>query len=520
MVTDDASSDTGTLNSWGLSFTCGGYADNGDDCDDSDAAITVEQTFYSDLDGDGYGDPATGQSACTAPGNAVSDATDCDDSDATAYPGAVEDLTDGIDQDCDGIAQLDADGDGHLSDATGGDDCDDGDATVYPGAVEDLTDAIDSDCDGYAELDLDGDGVISNATGGEDCNDYDASVAILSWYYDGDQDTYGTSDPASSHCEWVTETSWLCDGANDMCMQSCGGDPTCEAECPADYCWEEGMEMEYCGYPNVLEACTQPVPTQDYYGTVHSYVPSDLDCDDSDQETNPDQDEVCGDGIDNNCDGYTDNLAIDMVTWNIDYDGDGNGSAAYTMDACAQPAGWVADGTDCDDMSALNYPGADEYCDTVDNNCDGDIDEASAVDALDWYADTDADGFGDAANTSPACDQPTGYLEDATDCDDTDAGVGGPTSWYPDNDGDGFGDMAAEVLECVAPAGYIAQTGDCDDEDDQSLPGAEGFSEDCMEMKSSRCSTVPAGTLVGWGWILGLVSLLRRRSSDKVVGPA
>jgi hypothetical protein len=74
---------------------------------------------------------------------------DCDDTDASVYPGAPEIAGDGIDQDCDGVdlvSTSDLDGDGHDSLADGGDDCDDGAASVYPGASE-LDDDLDNDCD-------------------------------------------------------------------------------------------------------------------------------------------------------------------------------------------------------------------------------------------------------------------------------------------------------------------------------------------------------------------------------------
>ncbi|MFH1465372.1 MAG: MopE-related protein [Pseudomonadota bacterium] len=80
------------------------------------------------------------------------------------------------------------------------------------------------------------------------------------------------------------------------------------------------------------------------------------------------------------------------------------------------------DGPDCDDHDPRAFPGASEYCDGVDNDCDGVADE-DALDTLAWYADRDGDGYGDALDHKLSCRQPSGYVGDAGDCDDGDAGV-------------------------------------------------------------------------------------------------
>ena len=78
----------------------------------------------SDLDGDGFGDD------------------DCDDSDPSVYPGAVEVPYDETDQDCDGSDLDDVDGDGFDAEIVGGTDCDDLDPAVHPDANEAWTDAL------------------------------------------------------------------------------------------------------------------------------------------------------------------------------------------------------------------------------------------------------------------------------------------------------------------------------------------------------------------------------------------
>jgi hypothetical protein len=87
--------------------------------------------------------------------------------------------------------------------------------------------------------------------------------------------------------------------------------------------------------------------------------------------------------------------------------------------ACDAPAGTVADATDCDDTDGDVNPGAFEACNGIDDNCDGAIDEDGATDVLTWYADTDGDGFGDAASSVVDCEQPADHVSDDSDCDDS-----------------------------------------------------------------------------------------------------
>ena len=167
-----------------------------DECDDSDATVypsapelcdgkdndcngivdDITNTYWVDGDGDGYGDLAfpVDLIACSTPIGYSDNSDDCDDADATVYPGASE-LCDGKDNDCDGVIpsnEIDDDGDG-VSGCEG--DCDETDPTVYSGASE-LCDGKDNDCDGVVpanEVDDDGDG-FSECEG--DCNDSDATV--------------------------------------------------------------------------------------------------------------------------------------------------------------------------------------------------------------------------------------------------------------------------------------------------------------------------------------------------------
>jgi hypothetical protein len=99
-------------------------------------------------------------------------------------------------------------------------------------------------------------------------------------------------------------------------------------------------------------------PDQDGDGVVPP-----IDCDDSDPDISPLEDEVCDDGVDNNCDGEID----EECSSDVDLDGDG-----YLSEADG--------GEDCDDSDADVNPGQIESSDTecedgLDNDCDGDTDE-------------------------------------------------------------------------------------------------------------------------------------------------
>ncbi|MEL6347028.1 MAG: MopE-related protein [Myxococcota bacterium] len=128
------------------------------------------QLFYRDKDDDLFGDEAQTERRCSAEPGWVRQAGDCDDSDASISPDAVEDCDD-ADNDCDDVVDgsidwfedRDADGygtgapvsapvcsppDGYVRDDT---DCDDTSALNNPAAEERCADGIDNDCDSLVD---------------------------------------------------------------------------------------------------------------------------------------------------------------------------------------------------------------------------------------------------------------------------------------------------------------------------------------------------------------------------------
>ena len=472
-----------------------------DDCDDqtdeiddeaamrADAAAhdrLAEFLWYADLDHDGFGDGNAEKFACIRPELHVAIAEDCDDESFQIGPTQLEGIADGVDQDCDGheFCFLDVDRDGFGAGlalpvpmgagdpcSTAGwssrdNDCDDDSAAVAPGA-EETCNGIDDDCDDAVDA-------------------ADSWVAGLrSFYRDGDGD--GFFSPVEK-----------------------------------------------------LEACSGAIPVgwEELPATIDVNDPNDYrlwrDCDDFDDRVKPGATELPADGIDQDCDG--EELCY------LDADGDGFGlgapeephplTDAFSITSrvldCDHQHGFASILGDCDDDDAHNQPAARERCDGVDNDCDGDADDADLdeepLGARTWFEDRDADGFGDPFLPYARCGAAPGFIDNARDCDDSSADIS-PTApevcdardndcddlvddedrpelpgglatdlpghppvptWWRDLDHDGFGTDISRRACFLPSADWAEATGDCVDTDPLIHPGAveevaDGVDNDCDE---------------------------------------
>ncbi|MEC7985979.1 MAG: putative metal-binding motif-containing protein [Myxococcota bacterium] len=416
-----------------------GIVPNGGDCNDNDPLVyplaeevcdgidnncndeTDEDTgdeYYLDMDGDGFGAGDSPTLLCDALDGYALNNDDCDDTQDDVYPSALE-ICDEKDNDCDGDVDedgnstyyLDADGDGYGNSdisisacsppeeySSMGEDCDDSDSLIYPDAIE-KCDGIDNNCNGN--------------TDGEE------AVDSLLVYTDADGDGYGDDTQSQYVCSPTSSQSEIggdCDDADGAVF------PTAPEICNSkdDDCnnltdeqdpnltgsVEWYLDYDGDGYGNAgftTTSCTQP----------SGYTANDEDCNDLRDDISPMATEIC-DEEDNNCDGSVDEGV--QNTYYFDDDGDGYGISTDSILGCSLPSNYSELSTDCDDADATKSPGAPELCDSLDNNCNGQVDEG--IDQ-NWYLDYDGDGYGDSSIFVVGCEAPTPmYVAEDGDCND------------------------------------------------------------------------------------------------------
>jgi hypothetical protein len=511
-----------------------------DDCDgerDEDAGLE----WHLDEDGDGWGVDELFVTTCIAPTGYVDESGDCDDTNDRVNPGASEVCGDDLDNDCDELVDaddteveivtwyLDADLDEWGTDKTTvkdctapfgyvreGGDCNDTVSAINPEALE-VCDDQDNDCD-------------------EQVDEPDA-LGAATWYFDGDNDGYGIPGKTTLAC---TEPPFYapndddCDdaafvthpGAAELCDDE---DNDCDItidEGTENVHWYRDADKDTYGDPDVTLFDCEPIA---------GYVLNRDDCDDTDDSIHPDGIEECN-GDDDDCNGTTDDDAIDATTCRTDADGDGYGTPEIAYEGCSPPSTCESTTSDCDDTRADVNPGRLEVCDAddVDENCNALWEDADPgtdpKTEIRYFPDADHDTYGDESATGTLrCDVVDVWeTTDSTDCDDgafdvnpaaqevcddadvdedcdglediDDASVIGTTTAYTDADGDDYGDVDDPGFPaCEETTGVSFDHTDCDDGVVSTHPDAKendnGVDDDCDEW-------IDEATLVGGELIL------------------
>ena len=299
------------------------------DADDDDAGVdtSTQTTYYIDADKDSYGNSSdSGTTVCDDPSTSttayVTDNTDCDDREATTYPGATETTGDEVDSDCDGgeVCYVDKDDDGYRTDTT---------VTLADADCDDTGEAVQRLCPAKT--------VMTTTKPSIRCSwtllptALIKTVMVAKCYADGDGDGYRTDTTltsADADCSDAGEAlasapSGDCDdrsasvnpGASEVVAdnidQNCDGREICYTDTDRD------------GYRTTTTITSTDSDCRDA-GEAAASIPSG-DCNDGNADINPGEREIC-DGLDNDCDSTTseDGTAIVRVLYRDHYSVYGN----------------------------------------------------------------------------------------------------------------------------------------------------------------------------------------------------
>ena len=322
--------------------------------------------------------------------------------------------------------------------------------------------------------------------------------------------------------ECGTVTVVAADGITPLTAKQCLPKPgeTGKRECGCTAAWAGTGAATNCEKSNVYGTCKAVRVCAQASPNVYSLTLC---------ASNTPEAEIC-DGQDNDCDGQTDeDGATGCTVFYDDNDGDFFGIGLGQC-LCSDPGlGFTKNGGDCNDYDSSVKPSAQELCDSKDNNCNGNTDEAGSQGCKIYYADLDGDKFGDDNNSACMCasKKTANYIETPGDCNDGDKnirpgvaevcdeadndcdnkvdeeGADGCQLFFIDADKDQYGPTASGKCLCKGNLLYVTNNaGDCDDNNNQITPAAQelcnNIDDDCSGVTddgiaSLTCPAVDGG---------------------------
>ena len=300
------------------------------DCNDADASVHAPQQYYVDADGDGYGSTTTAMlCSSTAPAGYSTNNTDCNDADASVHtPQQYY-----VDADQDGYGStttaMVCSSTAPMGYSTNNTDCNDNDASVH--APQQYY--VDADKDGFGSTTTamlcSSTAPVGYSTSNTDCDDGNAAInPATRWYKDADNDGYGvgtyvTQCTRPTGYKLASELTAISGDCNDN-----------DATVHNLQTYYRDADGDGYGSSVTTSVCASIPPT--------GYTTRTGDCNDNNPAINPGAVEVCGNNIDDNCNGridetpcYTCQNATGLTTTNITAT-----SATFNWNAIANPVQW------------------------------------------------------------------------------------------------------------------------------------------------------------------------------------
>lgn len=457
-----------------------GYVTNSNDCDDNNATVGLATTiFYLDNDNDGFGSPTNTTTACTIPAGYVTNNQDCNDNIGSINPNGTDSPDNGIDEDCSGGDATALGATIGIYEFTQASACpvlavnvtaQPSFATFSPYGTSGTTCAAANnvfnnsgwntsgtiDLTEYNEFSIDAADCYSldlnklifthriSASGGtpfwilrSSLDNYTVDIAtgtpittdkidtvLLGSAFDAvDQVTFRfyIVSMAQSGSTWRNDNVTLIGNSTSLTPQTFYAD----------------VDGDGFGNANAtISSCSSPA----------NYVLDNTDCNDSDSLINPNTvwyQDLDNDGVGNiqqsqvgcvqpngfvlnggDCDDNN-NSILGPIMYYTDADNDGFGDATMTtgLSFCTNPGvGFSTNNSDCDDAEPTVYPGAQEICDGLDNDCLNGVDDGLTF--LTYYEDVDGDNFGNDNTALTLCEEPgIGYVTEGGDCDDSNPNI-------------------------------------------------------------------------------------------------